>query len=296
MLRSQLVLRASVVILSVSTCAFAAGQNENGIAPNQVPKEMQPDPKIKKEVEDLSAVCKAALAQTSGELRLAGLKEPVEVLRDRWGIPHIYAKNPDDLFFAQGFVQAQDRLWQMEIWRRTAEGRLAEIVGAAAVERDRIARLVRFRGEMEAEWASYSPDAKQIVEAFVRGVNAFIELCRDHPPIEFQLTGIKPEPWTPEVCLGRMAGLIMCRNAGAEVLMAQLVRELGADETARLLPTDPSHPVRVPDGLQLEDINSQINAMLNSITAPIRVPLHSPLTTQRPSVSNRRSPATGTLA
>ena len=200
---------ASVVIVSISSLVFGQGN-----------KNMETDPRTEREVEKLKDRCRAALAKTSGELRLAGLKDKVEVLRDRWGVPHIYAQNPDDLFFAQGFVQAQDRLWQMEVWRRTAEGRLAEVVGAAAVARDRVARLMRHRGDMDAEWTSYSPDTKQIVEAFVRGVNAYIALCRDNPPIEFQLTGIKPEPWTAELCLGRMAGLIMCRNAGNEVLRA----------------------------------------------------------------------------
>ncbi len=205
--------------------------------------------KLDRQVKELKARATAALAKTSGELRLAGLKDKVEVLRDKWGVPHIYARNQHDLFFAQGFVQAQDRLWQMELWRRAAEGRLAEIVGPAAIERDRVARLVRYRGDMEAEWASYSPDAREIIESFVRGVNACIELVRDHPPIEFQLTGVRPEPWTPEVCLGRMAGLIMCRNASSEVLRAQLVHELGAEQAAMLLPTDPPQLIRAPDGL-----------------------------------------------
>jgi penicillin amidase len=229
--------------------------------------------KLERQVTDLKARATAALAQTSGELRVAGLQDKVEVLRDKWGVPHIYARNQRDLFFAQGFVQAQDRLWQMELWRRTTEGRLAEIVGPAAVERDRIARLVRYRGDMAAEWASYSPDAREIIESFVRGVNACIELVRDNPAIEFRLTGTQPEPWTPEVCVGRMAGLIMCRNASSEVLRAQLVRELGAEQAAMLLPTDPPQPLRVPDGLDLDGIDGKVTAALTAAGGSIRVPL-----------------------
>src|SRR5882724_5808741 len=112
--------------------------------------------------ESLRQKAKAVLPQLQGELAVAGLQEPVEVLRDRWGVPHIYAKNADDLFFAQGFVAAQDRLFQLELWRRLARGESAEIYGADAVEADRFARLVRYRGDMEAEWTSYSPDTKQI--------------------------------------------------------------------------------------------------------------------------------------
>ena len=118
---------------------------------------------------DLAKQARAALAQTSGRIELAGLSKPVEVLRDTWGVAHIYAQTQEDLFFAQGFVAAQDRLWQMEIWRRTGEGKLAEILGPSAIERDKFARLMRYRGDMEAEWKSYAPDAKPIIESFVRG-------------------------------------------------------------------------------------------------------------------------------
>src|SRR6516165_2464685 len=89
----------------------------------------------------------AVLAQLEGEVKVPGLKEPVEVLRDRWGIAHIYAKNADDLFFTQGFVAAQDRLFQMDLWRRTAVGETAEVVGKPGLETDRFARLLKYRGD-----------------------------------------------------------------------------------------------------------------------------------------------------
>src|SRR5262249_62361967 len=91
------------------------------------------------------------LSQTSGTLQVPGLIDEVRVVRDRWGIPHIYAKNADDLFFAQGFVQAQDRLFQIDLWRRSTQGRLAEILGAGYVDRDRLPRLLRFPGGMHGE-------------------------------------------------------------------------------------------------------------------------------------------------
>ena len=209
---------------------------------------------------DLAKRALAALAQTSGRIELAGLAKPVEVIRDSWGVAHIYAQTQDDLFFAQGFVAAQDRLWQMEIWRRTGEGRLAEVLGPSALERDKFARLMRYRGDMEAEWKSYAPDAKPIIQSFVRGVNAFIETSRDRLPIEFQLTGIRPEPWTPEVCLARMAGYVMTRNASSEVLRAQLVRLLGTERTGELVETDPFKKLEVPEGLDLNGIDGKILA------------------------------------
>lgn len=208
----------------------------------------------------LAKQARAALAQTSGRIELTGLAKPVEVIRDPWGVAHIYAQTQEDLFFAQGFVAAQDRLWQMELWRRTGEGKLAEVLGPPAIERDKFARLLRYRGDMEAEWKSYAPDAKPIIESFVRGINAFIETSRDRLPIEFQLTGIRPEPWTPEVCLARMAGFVMTRNASSEVLRAQLARMLGTEKTDELVETDPFKKLEVPEGLDLNGIDGKILA------------------------------------
>src|SRR5258705_7369796 len=90
---------------------------------------------------DLKAIARQSLARIDGELKTPHLKQPVEIVRDRWGVPHIYAQNTDDLFVAQGFVTAQDRLWQMDWWKRSREGRLSEVIGAAAFERDRQTRL-----------------------------------------------------------------------------------------------------------------------------------------------------------
>ncbi len=116
---------------------------------------------------DLKSLAQQSLATIDGTLNVPGLREPVEVVRDRWGVPHIYARNTDDLFFAQGYVIAQDRLWQMEMWRRQREGRLAEILGPAVVERDRQARLLMYRGPFDdSEWTSYHPEGKRIFTAF----------------------------------------------------------------------------------------------------------------------------------
>jgi penicillin amidase len=219
--------------------------------------------------DDLAQKARAAIAQTSGRIELNGLSRPVEVIRDTWGVAHIYAQTTEDLFFAQGFVAAQDRLWQMEIWRRTGEGKLAEILGPRAVERDKFARLCRYRGNMEAEWQSYAPDAKQIIESFVRGVNAFIETSHDHLPVEFQITGIKPELWTPEVCLTRMAGYVMTGNASREVLRAQLVRRLGTKKTDELLETQPFKKLVVPDGLDLTGIDNKVLGAASAASAPV---------------------------
>src|SRR6202022_2476564 len=127
----------------------------------QAPQEISRD--------SLKGRAQAALSVIRGTLKVAGLQQPVNVLRDRWGVPHIYAQSQHDLFFAQGFVVAQDRLFQMELWKRSGQGRLAEIVGPSALQRDINARLLRYRGEMKPEYESYSPDTKQILEDFTTG-------------------------------------------------------------------------------------------------------------------------------
>src|ERR687895_407166 len=147
-----------------------------------------------------------SLARIEGDLAANGLSESVEVLRDEWGIPHIYAKNTHDLFFAQGYVTAQDRLWQMEMWRRWHEGRLAEVFGPKAFEYDARTRLMMFRGPWDAgEWSSYHPEAEQIFTAFANGVNAFIAQNAGNLPVDFKLTGIRPDPWTARTVVLRWA-------------------------------------------------------------------------------------------
>lgn len=194
-------------------------------------------------------------AATVSDLTIPGLREPVEVRRDRWGVPHIYAKNQRDLFLAQGFVAAQDRLFQMEMWRRQGEGRLAEVLGASAAERDRYARLFRYRGDMAREWTAYAPDTKQIVTSFVAGVNAYIAMAGDSLPPEFALLGFRPEPWTPDVTLSRATGLSGVSNASSEMLRAALVAKLGKERVEQILPSDPRRPLDPAPGLDLAGLD-----------------------------------------
>lgn len=198
---------------------------------------------------------RARLIPIEGRIRIAGLDSAVEVRRDRWGVPHIYARTVSDLFFAQGYVAAQDRLWQMEMWRRQGEGLLAEVLGPDFVERDRFARLLKYRGDMEAEWSSYAPDARAIVRAFVAGVNALIRQVRDRPPIEFSLLGFRPEPWADEVPLQRMAALAMTGNALAEVDRAGLLTAYGRAAVETYFPVDPFRPLDPVEGLDLSGIS-----------------------------------------
>src|SRR3954467_3962779 len=143
--------------------------------------------------------CLAASAQPSSTvLTVSGLKQEVTVRRDNRGIPYIEAKNDEDLYFAQGYVTASDRLWQMDLFRRNARGELAEIFGAQVLEEDKRHRTFGFAQVAEAEAAAASPKVKALLTAYANGVNAYIaSLDAKSLPVEFQLIQYKPRPWTP---------------------------------------------------------------------------------------------------
>src|SRR6204780_2545132 len=132
-----------------------------------------------------------------GQLQLPGLTAPVVVRRDGHGIPHIQAASMDDLLEAQGYVVAQDRLWQMDMARRFAAGELAELLGPSVVEHDKVQRILQIRPSAEQLTATMPEDQKRLLEAFARGVNAFIAGHQDNLPAEFRLLGYKPRPWQP---------------------------------------------------------------------------------------------------
>ena len=137
---------------------------------------------------------------TAGRRRedAAGLAGPAQIIVDQWGIPHIYAGTVHDAFFAQGWNAARERLWQLDLWRKRGLGRLAASFGPAYVAKDRAARLFLYRGDMDAEWAVYGPDAKAWTESFVAGLNAYVAKVRagEAPlPAEFTLSDTQPELW-----------------------------------------------------------------------------------------------------
>jgi penicillin amidase len=211
---------------------------------------------------DWEARAKAAVSVIAGRLEIAGLRQGVRVARDRWGVPHIYAQNQHDLFFAQGFVAAQDRLFQMELWKRSGQGRLAEVMGKSELQHDIRARLLRYRGDMDAEYQSYSPDTKEILEAFTEGINAYIRE-RKRPggqglPIEFVAAGFEPEPWKPGDCLNRMAAFSMTGNASSELAHAQAVAAVGAEKAAPLFGFDPPVALDPPQRANYQGLSPEL--------------------------------------
>ncbi len=127
------------------------------------------------------------LPQKNGKVSLAGLHEPVEIITDHYGVPHIYAKNEDDLYFAQGYMHAQDRLWQLELNRRLGSGRLSEIFGEVALETDRFCRRLGMHRSAEEEVSRLTPHNKRVLNAYTLGINTFISKNSHKLPIEFTL-------------------------------------------------------------------------------------------------------------
>ena len=224
------------------------------------------------------SLARSSLARIDGQLTARGLRDTVRVIRDRWGVPHIYARNTHDLFFAQGYVQAQDRLWQMDMYRRTYAGELAEMLGPDYVAHDRLARLFRYRGPWDdREWKSYHPEGKAIFEAFADGVNAFIADAGENLPVEFKLTGLKPGSWTPETSVLRTQTAMPTGDARAELTLARNVAQLGAAEANRRARPSPYRELVVPPGVDLSLISEAVIASLDGMrTGAVRPPLRPP--------------------
>ena len=194
--------------------------------------------------DSMATAARQSLATISGQVSVPGLKRPVQVLRDRWGVAHIYAENQHDLFFAQGVVAAQDRLFQMEMWKRAGQGRLSEVLGPSALARDVDARLLMYRGDMRSEYASYSPDTREILTAFTDGINSYVRSLTAPGgrglPVEFKIAGFEPDEWHPQDCLNRMAAFSMTGNAFSELSYAQMLADLGAEKAAKIVDFDPA--------------------------------------------------------
>jgi penicillin amidase len=208
------------------------------------------------------AMCALACLAPTGDaqtLRVPGLRASAELLRDSAGIVHIRAQNEHDLFFAQGYSAARDRLFQLELWRRQATGTMAEALGARWVDRDRASRLLKYRGSMTRELTHYHPRGPAIITAFVAGVNAYIEQARRDPsllPPELVWLGITPGRWTPEVVISRHNAL--ASNAREELGTARAVRAIG-DAAVR------ARRNLEPEGARLA-LDSAVTAVLDAAT------------------------------
>jgi len=181
-------------------------------------------------------VARAALPQLDGRLQVSGLTAPVTVTRDSHGVPAIEAAGLEDLFFAQGYVTAQDRLWQMDVMRRYGSGELSEILGEDTLKLDRVQRILGLRAAAKAALAVASPRDRSFFEAYARGVNAYIGTRGDRLPIEFRILRYAPKPWLAEDSLVIANQMVKDLNyhyfydaLSREKILAKLGPELTAD-------------------------------------------------------------------
>lgn len=189
----------------------------------------------------------------SGKLKVEGLKDTVTIKRDKYGIPNIYAENEDDLFFAQGYVHAQDRLWQMEVSRRLCKGTMSEMAGEATLGLDKTVRLFGIYRIAEKSLPMLDNGTKAVLEAYCRGVNAYINTHRGKLPLEFTVMGVEPDLWTPVdvISWGNFMAFNTGQNYRYEVFRGNLTVKLG-EEMAELAlpPTEENHPVTIPGGVK----------------------------------------------
>jgi penicillin amidase len=220
-------------------------------------------------------VCKVAFAATVvaavETYPVPGIAQPVEILVDRWGVPHIYAVREDDVFFAQGWNAARDRLWQLDLWKRRGDGTLSEVFGPEYVAKDRAARLLLYRGDLRDEWIAYAGDTKRIVSSFVAGINAYVALTEERPELlapEFRALDYRPARWTPETVVRvRSHGLL--RNAKAELQRALFLRRFGKHALALRDHYEPAHELVIPEGLDLTVFDEHTLDDYDLGTAPV---------------------------
>ena len=200
------------------------------------------------------------------------LNDKVEVLRDKFGINHIYANNQRDLFYMQGYLAARDRLFQFEIWRRQATGTVSEIFGESELERDIGTRLFMFRGDIKEELNHYHDDGYEIITSYTDGINAYISEVRNNPeslPIEFKILGIKPEIWTPADVISRHQGLL--GNIGLELNIGRAVSKIGVDKVKDLQWFHPKDPELILDEkITEEDLDQDILKLYNAYRKPVK--------------------------
>ncbi len=214
----------------------------------------------------------APSAPPSETLLCPGLSQPVEIIKDRWGVSHIYAKSEGDLFFAQGYNVARDRLFQLEMWRRQATGTVAEILGPQEVARDLGNRLFLFRGDLEQEMQWYHPHGARIIRAFTEGINAYIAETETHPALltpEFKMLGIRPGRWTPAVVVSRFNGLL--GRADQELMLALAIRTMGVEPVKDVMYFQPSDPkLELDPAIDASLLSKEILATFRAFRTPLR--------------------------
>lgn len=208
----------------------------------------------------ITSLSRRTLPQVNGRIKVEGIKKQVEIIRDKWGIPHIYAHDAEDLFFAQGFVQAQDRLWQMELNRRTAKGTLSELFGEIALDTDRAVRTFGFKRLAVGDWDLYDDFTREVITSFTRGINSFIERNSSRLPVEFSLIRHTPALWDPVDSLSFMRIMVWQLSHAwySEIVRSQVIEATSPELAAELEISYPStNPSCSPEGIEFNILDPE---------------------------------------
>lgn len=236
---------------------------------------------------------KTSSPQYSGILYLNGLTDSVTVYRDERGIPHLYAKNEHDLYMATGYISAQERLWQMDLVRRSTSGRLSEIFGKSFVQADIFSRCLCIQEKAKRLIEKEDPRILGCLNAYTEGVNAYITSCGKHLPLEFRLLSYTPEPWTLEniaSIIGLLGWNLDCRYLTAELFVYQLVRKIGAAGAAALIPDwKATDEVVYPDFAVSDSVISRTREMISSLAGIAELGVSSLSSSNNWAVSGSRS-------
>ncbi len=200
------------------------------------------------------------LPQIDGEIKLEGLSAPVEIIRDHWGVPHIYADTIEDSLFGQGFVHAQDRLFQMELNRRTAQGRLSGLFGEIALDTDRIARTFGFNRLGMVDLENVSDELRARILAYTAGINAYLGQKRQKLPVEFSMLSAHPDPWQPEdtMAFTRVMMWQLSHAWNSEIVRAAIAEKVGSENAAELeIHYPPENPLTLPNGIEFNAIDPE---------------------------------------
>ena len=228
-----------------------------------------------------STVAKESFPQIDGQIKAEGLDGAVDIYRDAMGIPHIYASTSHDIFFAQGYVHAQDRFWQMDSWRHIGSGELSKMFGSGQVETDTFLRTLGWRQTAEAEWEGLGPEPKAILQAYAEGVNAYLKDHKDTAlSLEYSILGLLSpdytlEEWTPihSLTWGKAMAWDLRGNMGEEIERAVLLKTFTPEQVQQLFPDYPNdHPVivnKIGDGQASNTLPGSQPANINFASLPL---------------------------
>jgi len=204
-----------------------------------------------------------SLPKTKGEIALKGLTEEVKIINDKWGVPHLFAQNEKDLFFATGYVHAKERMWQMELTRRAGFGRLSEIFGKATVEKDKFMRNLGLKEAAAKDYEKLNSQFKDFLLSYCQGVNSWLSSRKFNWPPEFLLLRFRPEPWTimDSLIIKEIMAFLLSMDFPSEVVRSKLVKRLGAENAIQILEEGVDIPSAFEEVIEFPKLNGNTSLL-----------------------------------